>query len=213
MKALLFDLWDTIAVSKHFIKNFKETINIGPEISLKDFHIRLAHTCFTHPFQDYNSLVKAIFSEFGKKPNPQDISKAVSKLENFFINAELFPDSKYIWQLKENYKFALLTNTISPNFDEILELLNIENKFDVLAPSFLTNSIKPQPAIYQYALKKLKLNPQDTMMISDSIKDLDGAIVLDIHPLLIDRKDKHQYSPKIKSLKELPKYLEGFEWK
>ena len=211
MKALLFDLWDTLAVSKSFVKNLQKTI--CADIPLKEFHKRLAYSCFVRTFPDYTCLSKAIFKEFGKKQTQEELNKLVESLESCFFSAELFPDTKYIWKLKETYKFALITNTISTNFNELLESLDLENKFDTISTSFTTNSIKPQKEIYTTALRKLKVKPEDGILISDSIIDLDGGISLDINPLLIDRKNKKNYSPKIKTLKDLPKYLEGFEWK
>ncbi len=212
-KALFLDLWGTIVKDKGFINNFRKKCNLVPDLNKKEFSKRFAYCCFLKPFQDYSSLIKTIFQEFGKKPQSELLTKAESFFQDCLYNADIYPDVKYLWDLKKDYKFALLTNTISPNFDVLLESLDLKNKFDLIAPSFKVHSIKPQPEIYQFALKKLKVKPENTFMISDSILDLDGALALDINPLLIDRRNTKKYQPKIKSFKELPKFLEVFEWK
>ncbi len=99
--------------------------------------------------------------------------------------------------------------TLSPKF-AIAGISELRH-FEIFSPD-ITGVAKPDPAAFLAALEKMKADPEETAMAGDSLEnDILPALSLGIKPILLDRGDKIKgVNPpivKIKSLKELKKYL------
>lgn len=90
------------------------------------------------------------------------------------------------WQskLKEH---GLLTAILSNMGDTVLASVEREfdwvNRFDVLIWSFQLGMVKPDPAIYEYLLKKLGTKPEETLFLDDKQVNVDAARALGIRAL------------------------------
>ncbi len=79
---------------------------------------------------------------------------------------------------KEKIKLAFVSSTSSNNINAILHTLrNSINKkdFSFVGNSKLVKKLKPNPAIYLLALKKLKLKAKDCLAIEDTQESLNSA--------------------------------------
>ena len=99
--------------------------------------------------------------------------------------------------------------TLSPKF-AIADIYELRH-FEIFSPD-VTGAAKPDPAAFLAVLEKMKADPEETAMVGDSLEnDILPAQSLGIKPILLDRggKIKNVAPPivKIKSLKELKKYL------
>jgi len=99
--------------------------------------------------------------------------------------------------------------TLSPKF-AIADIYELRH-FEIFSPD-VTGAAKPDPAAFLAVLEKMKADPEETAMVGDSLEnDIFPAQSLGIKPILLDRggKIKNVAPPivKIKSLKELKKYL------
>jgi beta-phosphoglucomutase-like phosphatase (HAD superfamily) len=63
-----------------------------------------------------------------------------------------------------------------------------KNYFDFIGNSKLVKKNKPNPEIYLYALKKLRLKSQDCIAIEDSQESLDSAIGANIKCIIFPGK-------------------------
>ena len=102
----------------------------------------------------------------------------------------IYPD--VIKTLETCYGKSLRTGLIS-NFDNrveiILEELNLKKYFNCLAYSGKVGFSKPDPKIFQYALKELNSLPEETLYVGDSLNiDYYPTYDLGINSLLIDRE-------------------------
>lgn len=86
------------------------------------------------------------------------------------------------------YKTAILSNTETPAV-RYFQSLNY-NLFDVHVFSCLEGIVKPQRAIYQIALQRLDIAPQEALFIDDTAANLTGARRVSIHTLLFTSPDK-----------------------
>lgn len=84
-------------------------------------------------------------------------------------------------ELRRDYRVCLLSNTnpIMWN-DSIARLFRAEGKeredyFDGIVTSFEARVMKPDAAIFRYAVEKLGLRPEETLFIDDSQANLDAA--------------------------------------
>ena len=94
-------------------------------------------------------------------------------------------------QLKKSYNIYMLSNTnsimwrsrIAEDFRQ--ERLEREDYFDGIVTSFEAQSIKPDAKIFHTVVEKLGINPDETLFLDDSQKNLDAAAQLGFHTLLV----------------------------
>lgn len=94
-------------------------------------------------------------------------------------------------QLKKSYNIYMLSNTnsimwrsrIAEDFRQ--EGLEREDYFDGIVTSFEAQSIKPDAKIFHTVVEKLGINPDETLFLDDSQKNLDAATQLGFHTLLV----------------------------
>lgn len=98
---------------------------------------------------------------------------------------------KQLRQLKQQYKIYMLSNTnsimwrsrIAEDFRQ--EGLEREDYFDGIVTSFEAKSIKPDAKIFHTVVEKLGINPEETLFLDDSQKNLDAAAELGFKTLLV----------------------------
>lgn len=83
---------------------------------------------------------------------------------------------------KAGYKIGLLSDTEIPSMNFFLAQ-NYEH-FEYPVFSCIEGATKPEPTIYQSALKKMKTNPEQTVFIDDLILNVEGARHLGMNGIL-----------------------------
>ena len=89
----------------------------------------------------------------------------------------------FIRSLKPEYKIGIISNAWS----QLLELLSrweIRDAFDVVIGSGDVGVMKPDPRIFQLALKGLGVQPEEAVFVDDFIENIDGARKLGINAIL-----------------------------
>ena len=107
-------------------------------------------------------------------------------------------------------RLAVVSNWDS-RLETLLRRLELAPYFEFILTSARAGFRKPDPRIFQAALNRLSLPPQNVAHVGDSYEDdFEGATAAGIWPVLIDR---HQWCPAgipaIRSLNELPDTLCG----
>ena len=107
---------------------------------------------------------------------------------------------------------------IISNFDSrlftVMRGLGIADVFDTVTISSLAQATKPAPRIFQIALEKHAVDPEEALHIGDSLRDdVEGATKAGLHAVLLDREGKQQEAGvrTIKSLEELLPLLDRIE--
>jgi epoxide hydrolase-like predicted phosphatase len=72
--------------------------------------------------------------------------------------------------LKPRYKIGLLSNTGEWDYDYVLKTAPIIKTFDAITTSFGAKAMKPSPIIFEDALKKSKMKPEECVY-TDDIED------------------------------------------
>jgi epoxide hydrolase-like predicted phosphatase len=89
---------------------------------------------------------------------------------------------EYVKTLRPNYKLAMLSNISSrERLDLRFEPGQLDELFDVIVASGDEGYIKPEPEIYEIALERLGVLPQECVMIDDIIEYCQGAEAVGIH--------------------------------
>ena len=93
--------------------------------------------------------------------------------------------------IKKKIKLGFVSSTSINNINSIFYCLRKsikKNYFDFIGNSNLVKKNKPNPDIYIFALKKLKLKPKECIAIEDSQESLDAAVKARIKCLIFPGK-------------------------
>lgn len=113
--------------------------------------------------------------------------KAVAddKVYNKDDNYRLFDDTiKTLNALHGKYKLGIISDTW-PSIVPLLEHFDILKYFDCTTFSYELGTLKPDPRMFQDALSKMGLPPEQTMFVDDNPKNCEGAAQLGIVPVQI----------------------------
>ena len=99
----------------------------------------------------------------------------------FELNQELI---EYIRRSRARFKMGVCSNFSSLLRSLLTEKWKIVDLFEVLVISSEVKLLKPDARIYQLALKKLALKPDEVVFVDDSEKNITGAEALGIRSVL-----------------------------
>ena len=137
-----------------------------------------------------------------------ELGKTVQSKWDDFVGFTLYPEVKEV--LTELQQRGLKLGLISIAYEEeiysILEKVNLEiAAFGIIVGVDTIEKIKPDPAIFRYAISKLNVRPEEAIFVGDKVEvDYNGAEKVGLHALLIDRTGKQQSDLRtIRNLKEI----------
>ncbi len=105
----------------------------------------------------------------------------------------LFPETAAtLAQLKaQGLELGIISNFDSRLFP-VMRGLGIEGAFDTVTISSLAQAAKPAPKIFQQALEKHAVDPDEALHVGDSPRDdVEGATKAGLHAVLLDRQGTH----------------------
>jgi len=91
--------------------------------------------------------------------------------------------------LKQKYRLALVSNC-AIGLSDVLEALGLNCFFEAVILSYQVGVLKPDRRIYQEALGKLRLEPEECVFISDEIGDLEGAKEVGLKTVLVRQGER-----------------------
>ena len=103
----------------------------------------------------------------------------------------------YIRSLRPHYQTAIISNATDGLTGSLNNSLKIADAFDVIVGSADIRIMKPDPAIYEYALQELDRAADECVFIDDFAHNIDAANKLGMATV--------QYTPGIDVAKELAK--------
>lgn len=110
-------------------------------------------------------------TKFETKVNRQDLAHAASDIFN--LNTPIVP---VIDELKSRgYRLVLLSNTSIFHYEFIRERFDVLDRFDDFVLSYQVQSLKPESAIYEVALKKIGCDAADCFYTDDIAKYVEGG--------------------------------------
>jgi putative hydrolase of the HAD superfamily len=123
-------------------------------------------------------------------------------------------------ELKQYYKLGIVTNTLTSREQHVrvaLRKIGLEQFFDVILTSVDVGYDKPDEKIFLKALRALKVQPEEAVMVGNRIStDILGANKVGIKTILFRWNQRYPEKPRspaeqptytISSLRELPKVL------
>ena len=218
IKHLFFDLdhtlWD---FEKNSANSFevifrKNSININLNIFLK--HYKPINKYYWKLYREErvtkDELRYARFKEAFDAIEYSITDEMIHNLSEDYINElpnhnELFTDTKSVLNfLKEKYRLHIITN----GFNEIQyrKIINsgIKSYFDQIITSDSVNVKKPNPLIFNHALKIAGASVDESVMIGDSYEaDILGALNVGMQAIYCNFENEPIFDDDIKMIKEL----------
>ena len=155
--------------------------------------------------------LKDTFDELGCIVNDNLINKlADDYIENLSKYNHLIENTVEILDyLQPKYKLHIITNGFEQVQNAKLKNSNIEHFFTHIINSETTGVKKPNPIIFEHALSKAKVKPENTVMIGDNLEaDIIGAKNIGMNTIFFDLHTsfEHKYLA-IRNLLEIKSYL------
>lgn len=112
--------------------------------------------------------------------------------------------------LSPKYKLHIITNGFQEIQEKKLRISKIYDYFDQVINSEMAGVKKPNPIIFEIALKKANVLPQNALMIGDNLEaDIKGAKAVGLHTMHFNAHNEplHEICQMIHGLHEIKCYL------
>lgn len=234
IKAVLFDMFDTLMIIEKDHEFYKPSLNRmysylnskGIDVSFEKFNETyiyerdqlFAKADLTLEEPHFNVRVSKTLANLGY--NYDESSPIVREATNEFCKefmkyVRIDADAKTTLKgLYGKYKLGIVSNFAIPEcVFRLLKMSGIDTLFDVIVVSGAVNKRKPSPEIFKGALKLVGVLAEEAVFVGDTIDaDIEGAKGVGMKAVYIERRlqkesEKFCSDHTIKSLKELPKAI------
>lgn len=210
IKALFFDCWGTLVENgvQSPTKQVKHILNI--KMPFPEYVTRMERAMMTQSFPTLRDAFLSICREFNLQCREQELEELIGMWNKSWMLAQPYDEViELLTALKKKYTLILFSNTDSFSINSVLEKFSLRQFFDRVALSYRLGMIKTDKNFLNTLLTDLGLTPEECLIIGDSIhSDMLPAQRIGAKAILIDRKDRQEFMPKIKNLNELPLLLE-----
>ena len=215
IKSVVFDLDDTLynstALSESARKSaLKAMINEGLDIDLKKGYedlMRIVKRYGSNYSEHFNRFLE---EKLGYVDYKFLASGVIAYHNTKFAYIRPFDDTvpTLIKLVKRKKKLGIVTNGVPVKQWEKILRLGLEHFFEFVIISSEVKYEKPSPKIYEIALERLDLPPEEALMVDNKIEDLKGAKNVGMKTVLIARVKDAEYAPKIKKLSEILNFVD-----
>jgi len=173
-RPVFFDLYFTLLEpdpASPWLKNTISLLGVEPALvqaaSQESFHDRMIGTITTP-----GEVIDRTLAHLGRTVEPAVRDQLIAHRWEFFHTARLFADVlPALDRLRaDGHRLALVTNC-SAETSVTIERLELGRFFEAMALSCDLRSAKPDPAIYQYALDALGVDPAEVVYVGDGDTD------------------------------------------
>jgi HAD superfamily hydrolase (TIGR01509 family) len=159
IKVIIFDFFDVIRTDPYKAwLNLKGLSREGP------YHA--AAEKLDHGFINLEEFFEEISRLSGEKVTREKLEEGAK------LNLEVI---QIIEKLKSTYTIALLSNAPSDFLRELLQANHLERLFDHIFISSEIGHIKPHREIFEFALEKLAVKPEEAIFIDDNHHHIEGG--------------------------------------
>lgn len=209
VKAILFDCWGTLVEGgvSSVIAETKDILRMH-NMKFPLFVTILESAIMTKRFETKQEAFSQLLHSFRRENNPNLNDKLIGLWNKNVLFSRLYEEvDEYLEILRKDYKIFLVSNM--PYFSaEVIDKFNFKDKFDGIYLSCDVGQLKTSPKFFEKVLSDNNLKKDEVIMVGDSMAtDIFGAQRQGIKPILMDRRNKRDYQPKVQNLAELKKLL------
>ncbi|NWF98294.1 MAG: HAD-IA family hydrolase [Nitrospirae bacterium] len=124
--------------------------------------------------------ITRLIEKITSKNNPAMVNQIVERFVQYYSEhpvdySYVYPGVKEALNMLENCKKAVVSNKRESLSIKILELLDLYRYFDVIIGSDTAPERKPSPVPIFYVLDKMKIKPEQAIIVGDSIFDIEAG--------------------------------------
>ncbi len=210
MKALIFDLWGTLVEQgvRSPLLQAQEILDI--RLPFSEYVVRMEKAMMTKPFAELKEAFAAVGQEFGHACSDEQLELLVGMWNKSWMLAQPYEETLEILQeLKQKYRLILVSNTDNISVPRVLEKFKLEALFERKFLSFELGMLKTDRLFFNHLLDECDLEIEDSVMVGDSLQsDIMPAKKIGMKAVLVDRRNKRDFAPKIINLRELEPLIE-----
>lgn len=182
------------------------------------------HNTIEHDFARYQDNLEAFWENYTYRyllayGCPEDQARALAPQARAYMSEHYQPENTLapdahptLARLRnEGYTLGLITNRSKPVLAE-LQALGISHYFDLILAAGEINTFKPEPAIFEHALRQTGISPHASLYLGDNYyADILGAERAGMHAVLLDpdRVFPEAGCPVVDSLADIHPWLNG----
>ncbi|MGE0903498.1 MULTISPECIES: HAD family hydrolase [Dehalococcoides] len=139
----------------------------------------------------WSHYYRIILEEIGIEPKPELINNLISRWKNLKWEMTLYQDVIPCLEnlKKRNLKIGLISNA-EKDMSELFNKTGLNKYLETVVISQEVGATKPNPLIFQAALKKSGLTAKEVLYIGDQYQvDYMGAMNVGLNPVLLDRRN------------------------
>jgi putative hydrolase of the HAD superfamily len=212
VKAILFDFWGTLVENGTHSPTREAQKIMRARMHYRQFIVAFEDSFFTKKWATQEEGFRNVFDRMLIRPHPIALEKLVGLWNKNKLLATMYPDTEEVLKtLKEKgYKLALLSNTDNFSVDFVLDKFKLRDYFDAIVFSYDVEMLKTNPKMFETALEKLGVAPEDAIMVGDSLEtDIPGAKAAGVKGILVDRRGMREFEPKVAELKGILPLIEN----
>jgi len=142
---------------------------------------------------------------------PKSLHKFINEMKQHYTMEYIFTccKPKFIHQyalsrLKaEGYQLALASNSIRNTVDMMMEKADLAQYLDLTLSNQDVTKAKPDPEIYQVAINRLGLNPEDCLIAEDNQNGVKAALASGAHLFKVDTVNDVTYNNIMARIREI----------
>lgn len=141
-------------------------------------------------------IVHNVFYRVGMFQRFDDFFERVFQVFEDPASWQLYPETtSTLARLKAQERELGIISNFDSRLFSVIRGLGIADAFDTVTSSSLTQAVKPAHKIFQVALEKHAVDPDEALHVGDSLRDdVEGAGQAGLHALLLDREGRHKHS-------------------
>lgn len=209
VNAILFDFWGTLVETGIHspIKQVKDILAI--DLPFSDYVVRMERAMMTTKFDSLTQAFEAVCKEFTIESHPDQIEQLIGMWnKSWMLSRPYYEVESVLAQLQPKYRLILISNTDCFSLPRALEKFKLERYFEKMYLSFEQGILKNESAFLDKVMEELELSPEDCLIVGDSIEsDMAAARNAGIKAVLVDRRNRRDYTPKVQHLRELQRTL------
>ena len=203
IKAVLFDMDGVLIDAKdwHYEALNEALALFGVEISRYD-HL--------HTFDGLPTRVKLeMLSEQYYLPSELHgfINEIKQKKTMEYISRNCHPTFIHEYALsrlrKEGYKIAVCSNSMRKSIDQMMKCAALSDYIDLIVSNEDVTRSKPDPEMYDYAIRKFALEPRDCLVVEDNPKGVQAGLASGAHVLKVENTTDVTYANIMRKIAEV----------
>lgn len=230
IKAVFFDLYYTLVRYEPPIEVLEAAalqelgVNVSPEVLRRPLlkadefiYGEIARQPLSHRSPDekmalYVRYQEIVVREAGIRYDQKLLLKLLGKMQPAKMNLVLFDDvAPALTDLKERGLVLGLISNVEQDINDTLTRLGLLSWLKIVVTSQDAGANKPQPEIFQEALRRAEVSPAEAIYVGDQYQvDVIGATGAGLKGILLDRHGYYEEitaCPRMRTLNELTEYL------